>query len=114
MRIHALAALSAASLIALAGATSPALGKGPRTITVKTTQSSPFSFTGVPRTLAAGTYIFRYVNTSSIAHNLRVGVKATPVASASTKSITVTLKKGKVRYFCEPHATMMKGTITVT
>lgn len=105
-------AIAAVSAVALAGAASPALAQ--KTITVTTPKSSPFAFNGMPKTLKAGTYTFKYVNNSGIGHNLKVGSVATPVFTSGTKSIKVTLKKGTVAYVCTPHKTMMKGTIKVT
>lgn len=105
-------AIAAVSAVALAGAASPALAQ--KTITVTTPKSSPFAFNGMPKTLKAGTYTFKYVNQSGIGHNLKVGSVATPVFSTGSKSIKVTLKKGTVKYECTPHKTMMKGTIKVT
>jgi plastocyanin len=106
-------AIGAISAIALAGAAGPALAQ--KTITLTTTKSSPMAFTGAPKTLKAGTYTFKYVNSSGIAHNLRVGSTATPLITTGSKTIKVTLKKGTtVKYVCDPHSTMMKGTIKVT
>jgi len=105
-----LIALVAAGSAALAIA--PALGAS--TIKVKTT--SGLMFTGIPTTLKAGTYTFAYTNSSGIGHNLKVGAKKTPTFDEGTKSITVTLKKGKVAYLCTVpgHAAAgMRGTITV-
>ena len=86
----------------------------PKVINVSTTQGRKFS--GMPASLTAGTYTFRYSNPTAIPHNLKVGTKATPVFAKGTKSITVTLKKGKVAYICTVPghgAAGMKGTITV-
>jgi plastocyanin len=106
-------AIAAVSAVALAGAASPALAQ--RTITVTTPQSAPMAFKGMPKTLKAGTYTFRYVNSSGFEHNLKVGSKATPLFSTGSKTVKVTLKKGTtVAYECTPHKTMMKGTIKVT
>jgi plastocyanin len=38
----------------------------------------------------------------------------TAVSFAGTKTITVTLKKGKWKYYCEPHESQMFGTFRVT
>ena len=39
--------------------------------------------------------------------------KLTSVSFVGNKTWTVTLKKGKYSYVCDPHATMMKGSFTV-
>ncbi len=112
IRMRAVAA-GAISAIALAGAAAPGLAAA-KTITVTTTKSAPMTLTGVPKTLKAGTYTFKYINTSGIGHNLKVGSAATPVFANGTKTIKVTLRKGKVAYECMPHRSVMKGTIKVT
>ena len=103
-------AVGAAAAAALAITAMPALAK---TYTVTTPANNAFAFVGMPKTLKAGTYTFTYVNKSEIVHNLRVGTKATALFSKGSKTVTVTLKKGTVKYQCDPHSTMMKGTITV-
>lgn len=103
-------ALVAAGSVALA--ITPALGA--RTIPVKTTTG--LMFTGMPKTLKPGTYTFKYTNTSGVDHDLKVGTKKTATFATGTKSVTVTLKKGKVAYLCTVpgHAAAgMKGTIIV-
>jgi plastocyanin len=35
------------------------------------------------------------------------------VPFTGTKTVTVTLKKGKYTYQCDPHSTAMRGTFTV-
>lgn len=113
-------ALAAASAVALAGAASPALAQKPKTITVTTPKSSPFAFVGMPKTLKAGTYTFRYVNNSGIGHNLvflksnATPRRGTPLFTSGSRTVRVTLKKGTARYVCTPHASTMKGTIRVT
>ena len=106
-----IAAVIAAGAAVIAAA--PALG-ATTTVNIKTT--SGFMFTGMPSTLKAGTYKFVYTNTSGIRHNLEVGSTHTPTFGKGSKSITVTLKKGTVKYECmvPGHAAAgMKGTITV-
>ncbi len=106
-------AIGAATAAALALTAAPALAQK-NVITVTTPKSSPFALNGIPKTLKAGTYTFKYVNNSGIGHNLKVGSAATPVFSSGSKTVKVTLKKGTVAYECTPHKTMMKGTIKVT
>ena len=106
-----IAAVIAAGAAVIAAA--PALG-ATTTVNIKTT--SGFMFTGMPSTLKAGTYKFVYTNTSGIPHNLEVGSTHTPTFGKGSKSITVTLKKGTVKYECmvPGHAAAgMTGTITV-
>ena len=60
---------------------------------------------------------FKIEDASSI-HNFRLvgpGVnKATSVSGKSEQIWTVRLKKGSYRFFCDPHATIMKGSFRVT
>lgn len=105
-------AVGAATAAALAMTATPALAQ--KTITVTTPKNNPMAFTGMPKTLKAGTYTFRYVNNSGIQHNLKVGPKVTPLFANGSRTVKVTLKKGTVAYECTPHKTVMKGTIKVT
>ena len=57
------------------------------------------------------------VSDKSSIHNFHlkgpgVNVKTTVPATGS-KSFTVTLKKGKYTFLCDPHATTMKGSFTI-
>jgi plastocyanin len=78
--------------------------------------------------LKPGTYTFKLVDKSTI-HNVHllkgtatvkgknakgksVDVK-TPVAGKKTISLKVTLAKGSYSFVCDPHASTMKGTLTV-
>ena len=108
VRIAAVIAVGAAVIAA-----APAMG-APKTIKVTTTTG--LMFAGMPSTLKAGTYKFVYRNTSGIDHNLRVGTKQTPTFDEGTRTITVKLKKGTVKYECmvPGHAAAgMNGTIIV-
>jgi plastocyanin len=69
------------------------------------------------KTLKAGKYKIT-VNDKSNIHNFHLkgpGVNKVITATAfkGTKTVTVTLKKGKYTYVCDPHATIMKATFTV-
>jgi plastocyanin len=69
-------------------------------------------------TVKAGTYSFTVVDKSSI-HNYHlmgpgVNKMITSVAFVGTKTVTITLKKGVYRFVCDPHASTMKGSFTVT
>jgi plastocyanin len=64
----------------------------------------------------AGKYKLVVSDKSSI-HNFHlkgpgVNVK-TSVSAVGTKSFTITLKKGKYTFICDPHATTMKGSFTI-
>jgi len=111
MRIAA-AVAAAATIIAAA----PAMAAAAKTINVSTSKTAMFKFKGMPTTLKAGTYVFKYTNNSGIDHNLMVGTVSTPMVSKGTQTIKVRLKKGKVKYLCAVpgHAQAgQKGTIIV-
>lgn len=69
------------------------------------------------RTLKAGTYTIRVSDKSNM-HDFRLKGSTrktiTGVAFKGTKTMTVTLKRGTVTYFCAPHAVNMKGSFKVT
>jgi plastocyanin len=71
------------------------------------------------KTLPHGSYVIT-VKDKSAAHNFHIfgpGVAkvVTTVPFQGTKKVTVTLKKGKYTYQCDPHAQSgMKATFTVT
>ena len=74
--------------------------------------------------LKAGKYTFKIADKSG-AHNFaleggpisrppdQMKKKLTGVSFTGNKSVTITLKKGKYTYYCQPHASTMKGTFTV-
>jgi len=67
--------------------------------------------------LKAGTYVVKVADKSNI-HNFHLkgpglNKKITSVPFVGTKTVTVTLKKGKYTYYCQPHASSMKGSFTV-
>ena len=74
-------------------------------------------------TLKAGKYIFKIVDKSTI-HNFHLSgpgqnkkfaaAGKESVSWTGTASVTVTLKKGTYKFVCDPHATSMKGSFTVT
>jgi plastocyanin len=70
------------------------------------------------KTLKAGTYTFVISDKSSIhdfALNGPGGTKVlTTVPFVGTKTVTVTLKKGKYQFYCQPHHSIMFGNFTVT
>jgi protocatechuate 3,4-dioxygenase beta subunit len=100
-------AFAALSATKLTGTTGPGL-----TITVKKA--------GVKvKTLRPGSYTIT-VSDKSSAHNFVLtgpGIRnkqITGLAFKGTKTVTVTLKKGRYEYYCTPHRTIgMRGFITV-
>ena len=70
------------------------------------------------KTLKAGAYSITVADRSSI-HNFRlkgpgVNREITAVGFMGTKTVVVRLKKGKYAFVCDPHASIMKGSFTVT
>ena len=71
-------------------------------------------------TLKAGAYTLT-VNDKSSIHNFEIeqtsGGKwekeVTDVSQTGTKTVKVTLKKGKYKYYCKPHESQMFGFFTV-
>ena len=67
--------------------------------------------------LKAGSYTIKVSDKSSI-HNFRLkgpGVnKSTSVGKTGSSTWKVTLKEGKYTYVCDPHASVMKGSFTVS
>jgi Cupredoxin-like domain len=113
MKLVALAAIVAALIVPSALASSPTLTGtvGPGfTITLKQ-GSAPV------KTLKAGTYTFKISDKSNL-HNFHLtgpGVnKATSTPKTGSATWTVTLKKGKYTFVCDPHKTFMKGSFTVS
>jgi plastocyanin len=66
--------------------------------------------------LKPGKYVIVVTDTSKL-HNFHLkgpGInKKTSVAGKATSTWTVTLKKGKYTYLCDPHAALMHGSFTV-
>jgi plastocyanin len=67
--------------------------------------------------LKAGAYVIKVSDKASI-HNFHLtgpGLnKSTSVAGTGTSTWKVTLKKGTYKYRCDPHASLMKGSFTVS
>jgi plastocyanin len=113
MKLVALAAIVAALVVPSALAATPTLTGtvGPGfTITLK-------KGTAKVTKLKAGAYVIKVSDKSSI-HNFRLkgpGVnKSTSVSGTGSSTWKVTLKKGKYTYVCDPHASIMKGSFTVS
>jgi plastocyanin len=69
------------------------------------------------RTLKPGKYMITVSDRSNI-HNFHlrgpgVNKMITTVGATGTRTATVTLKRGKYTYLCDPHPTNMKKTFTV-
>jgi len=68
--------------------------------------------------LTAGTYVFKISDKSGI-HNFHLtgpgGInKKTSVGGTGSSTWKLTLKKGTYKFVCDPHATIMKGSFTVS
>ena len=110
-----LVALAALALASVAAASTPKLigtvGPG-YTITLKK---------GGPKVtnLKAGTYTF-VINDRASIHNYNLdgpngfAKTFTSVPFKGTKTITLTLKAGKYKFYCEPHESTMFGKFTVS
>ncbi len=81
------------------------------------TDGPGFTITLSKKTVKAGMYLFVIHDRSAI-HNFHLtgpGVnKRTSVAAIATTRWTVKLKRGVYRFFCDPHAAIMNGTLKVT
>ena len=116
-RLAALVAVSLVALAAAASATPMGIPKlkgsvGPGfTITLKQGRK-------VVKTLKAGKYTIVVTDKATI-HNFHlvgpgINKRITGVSFTGTsKPVTVKLKKGKYRYFCEPHSATLFGTFRV-
>jgi plastocyanin len=114
-------ALLAAGLVAMLALAAPSGAMGPTKL--KGTVGPGFTIslkkgTTKVKTLKPGKYTITVADKSNI-HNFHlkgpVNKKITSVAFVGTKTVTVTLTKGKYTYVCDPHASMasMRGTFTV-
>jgi plastocyanin len=81
------------------------------------TDGPGFTITLSKKTVKAGTYVITVRDRSNI-HNFHLigrGVnKKTSVAAVKTYTWTVKLKRGTYKFICDPHASIMKGTLKVT
>ena len=113
MRLVALAAVVALLAVpaALAGTPTLAGTDGPGFTITLTKAGKKVS------KLKAGTYIFK-ISDQSGQHNFHLtgpGIdKKTSVGGQGTSTWTLKLKKGTYKYVCDPHATFMKGSFTVS
>jgi plastocyanin len=107
------ALVTAAAFAANAGAATPKLTASvsdPVNISLKNGTKKVTS-------LKAGKYTI-VVKDLSAGHNFHLtgpGVnKTTSIVGKATSTWTVTLKKGTYKYVCDPHASFMKGSFTVS
>ncbi len=113
MKLVALAVLAAALVVPAATAATPTLNgtDGPG-FTITLTKGGK-----KVTKLTAGTYVFKIADKSNI-HNFHLtgpGVnKSTTVAAKGTFTWTLKLKKGTYKFVCDPHASFMKGSFTVS
>jgi plastocyanin len=119
-RIRMLAALLAASLVAVAAAGSAVAGAPKLVGAVGPDSSFKITLTrgGKPvKALKAGKYTFVIKDTATI-HNFHLtgpGVnKTTSVSGKGTSTWKLTLKEGTYKYVCDPHASIMKGSFKVS
>lgn len=82
-----------------------------RTITLKTAEGADVT------RLQAGVFVFRIRDRAAF-HNFHIrgpGVDRalTSVRFVGTKSVTLRLRTGVYRFFCDPHARSMRGTFRV-
>jgi len=110
---------SGAALAAIAAALAvPGLAPAAtRNNTLIATDGPGFTITMNKKIVKAGTYTIVIHDKSNI-HNFHLtgpGVnKLTSVPKLGTTTWKVTLKKGTYTFVCDPHATIMKGTLKVT
>jgi len=113
MKLVALAVLVAALAVPAALAAAPTLNGtvGPG-LTITLTQGGK-----KVSKLKAGTYVFKIADKST-AHNFHLtgpGVnKTTSVGGQGTTTWKLKLKRGTYKYVCDPHASFMKGSFTVS
>ena len=85
--------------------------------TLTATDGPGFTITMSKKSVPHGTYTITVKDKSNI-HNFHLtgpGVdKKTSVAAVKTYTWKVTLKKGTYKFICDPHKTIMKGTLKVT
>jgi plastocyanin len=112
MRKRTVAVVLAAA-IAVAIAALPAFAATP---VITGTDGPGFTIVMKKKPTKAGKYKLVVADKSTV-HNFHlkgpgVNVK-TSVGFVGTKSFTITLKKGKYTFICDPHATIMKGSFTI-
>jgi plastocyanin len=105
--VIALAVIAALSVVAVAVAATP---------TFKGTVGPGYTISMAKKPAKAGK-IKLVVTDKASNHNFHLtgpGVNVTTsVSGKGTKTFTVTLKKGKYTFVCDPHSSSMRGTFTV-
>lgn len=107
---------TAAVLLALAIGAIAALPVFAATPKIAGSVGPGFTISLAKKPTKAGKTTFVIRDRSSI-HNFHLrgpGVnKTTSVSAVGSKSFTVTLRKGKYTFLCDPHPTTMKGSFTI-
>ena len=107
----------AAALLATATVAAFGVGSASAATTLKGTDGPGFTITFSAKTVKAGKYKIVISDKSSI-HNFHLtgpGVnKKTSVGGTGSSTWKLTLKKGTYKFVCDPHASLMKGSFTVT
>jgi plastocyanin len=107
---------TAAVLLALAIGAIAALPVLAATPKISGSVGPGFTISLAKKPTKAGKTTFVIRDRSSI-HNFHLrgpGVnKTTSVSAVGSKSFTVTLRKGKYTFLCDPHPTQMKGSFTI-
>jgi plastocyanin len=107
---------TAAALLALAIAAIAAYPVFAATPKFTGTTGPGFTISLAKKPTKAGKATFVIRDRSSI-HNFHLrgpGVnKTTSVSAVGSKTFTVTLRKGKYTFLCDPHPTTMKGSFTI-
>jgi plastocyanin len=105
------AALSATLVLVAAGPAATTAGK------LTATDGPGFTISTSKKSVKHGAYTITVKDKSNI-HNFHLigpGVnKKTSVSFVGTKTWKVTLKKGTYKFICDPHKTIMHGTLKVT
>jgi plastocyanin len=105
--VIAIAVIAALSVVAVAVAATP---------TFKGTVGPGYTISMASKPTKAGK-IKLVVNDKANNHNFHLtgpGVNvSTSVSGKGTKTFTVTLKKGKYTFVCDPHASSMRGSFTI-
>jgi plastocyanin len=95
-RVLALAVLVLSAIPIVAAATANAAPTARYTV-----NGLDFRFTGMPKTLKAGTHSITFVNRGEATHDFKIGTKKTRILNPGQRqTIRVTLKKGRYTVIC--------------
>ena len=122
--IRASVALVTTVVVLSVAAANAAFGQSSTIPTLQGTVGPGFTITlkqkgATVKTLKAGKYLFVIADRASI-HNFTLqrgsggGKALTGVSFSGTKKVLVALTKGKWKYYCTPHESIMFGFFTVT